>query len=147
MDLSMFIPEENYSKILKMMPIFCVDFLIKCKDKYLFIKRNQEPLKGVYWVIGGRLRYRETIQEFAKRSQMREIGRYFPNFKLIGFSNYIFEQSPESRATHTPSVLYLVEVDEIFEPKFDETHSDFIWTTELPYELKKQTEFINDYDK
>ena len=141
----MFISEEDYQKIIKSMPIFCIDFLIKYKDKYLFIKRTQEPLKGVYWVIGGRLRYKETIQEFAKRVQTREIGRYFSNFKPVGFSNYFFPDLEESRATHTPSMLYLVEVDEMFEPDIDDTHCDYIWTTKIPDELKKQTDFF-DYE-
>lgn len=141
----MFISEEDYQKIIKSMPIFCIDFLIKYKDKYLFIKRTQEPLKGVYWVIGGRLRYKETIQEFAKRVQTREIGRYFSNFKPVGFSNYFFPDLEESRATHTPTMLYLVEVDEMFEPDIDDTHCDYIWTTKIPDELKKQTDFF-DYE-
>lgn len=140
----MFIPEDEYQKIIKSIPIFCIDFLVKCRDKYLFIKRTQQPLKGVYWVIGGRLNYKETIQEFAKRVQTREIGRYFPTFKPIGFSNYFFPELEESRATHTPSMLYLIEVDEIFDPQIDDTHCDYIWTNKLPDELKKQTYFFND---
>ena len=141
----MIIPEDEYQKIMKSMPIFCIDFLVKCDNKYLLIKRNQEPMKDFYWVIGGRLRYKETIQQFAKRVQTREIGRYFPNFRLIGFSNYLFPEVIEARATHTPSVLYLVEVDEMFQPDIDDTHCDYIWTTEMPDELKKQTEFF-DYE-
>jgi colanic acid biosynthesis protein WcaH len=143
----MFIPEEEYKRIIKSFPVFCVDFLIKCQDKYLLIKRTDEPVKGVYWVIGGRMYFKETLQELAKRVQMREIGRYIPDFKLIGFSNYFFPNVPDERATHTPTMLYLVEVDEMFTPQLDDTHSDFIWTDELPEELKKQTDFIFDYEQ
>ena len=124
------------------MPIFCVDFLIKCGTNYLLIQRAEEPLKGVYWVVGGRLLFNETIDEFAFRVQNREIGRYFENRKLIAFSNYFFPDLPKSRATHTPSVLYLVEVDEMFIPKLDKTSVDYIWTEELPKELVRQTQFI-----
>ena len=63
----MFIAEEEYKKIIKTFPVFCVDFLIKCQDKYLLIKRTDEPVKGVYWVIGGRMYFKETLQELAKR--------------------------------------------------------------------------------
>ena len=139
------IPEDEYQKILKSMPIFCIDFLIRCEKKYLLIKRTQEPLKGDYWIIGGRLRFKETVEDLAIRIQTREVGRYFPNRKLIGFSNYFFPEVPEARATHTPAILYLVDVYEMFEPKIDETHSDFVWSEELPIELKKQTNFINDF--
>jgi colanic acid biosynthesis protein WcaH len=140
----MFIPEEEYQKMMKSLPIFCADFAFKCGDKYLLIKRTQEPVKGVFWVIGGRLRFKETIQQLAERVHVREVGRYYPNFKLVGFSNYIFPDVPDARATHTPTLLYLVEVDEMFEPVLDDTSCDFMWSTELPDELKDQTHFIHD---
>jgi len=137
-----FIPEDEYRKIIKVMPLFCIDFLIRCKNKYLFIKRAEEPLKGVYWVVGGRLRFKETLDQFAERVQTREVGRSFDNRKLIAFSNYFFPDVPNAKATHTPSLLYLVEVDEMFEPQVDSTHLDYVWTEHLPEELVEQTEFI-----
>ena len=57
------IPEKEYQKIINLMPIFCVDFLIQAEGKYLLLKRNQEPQKNIYWVIGGRLRFKEKIEE------------------------------------------------------------------------------------
>ena len=106
------------------------------------IKRKEEPVKDVYWVIGGRLRFKETIEELAERVQMREIGRHFPNFKLIGFSNFLFPTVPNARATHTPTLLYVVDVEETFDPIIDDTHSDFIWRSEIPEEMKRQTVFV-----
>ena len=140
----MFIEEKEYQKIMKSMPIFCVDFAFRYKNKFLLIKRTQEPVKGVFWVIGGRLRFKETIQELAERVHTREVGRYYPNFKLVGFSNYMFPDVEEARATHTPTLLYLVEVDEMFEPTLDETSSEFTWSEELPDEMKDQTHFITE---
>mgnify|MGYP001206105949 FL=1 len=84
------IPEKEYQKIIKSMPIFCVDFLFKCGDKHLLIKRNEEPCKGLYWVVGGRLFHKEKIHELAERVHKREVGKYYSNFKIIGISNYIF---------------------------------------------------------
>ena len=43
-----FIPEDEYQKILKTMPVFCGDFLIFAEKKYLLIKRKEEPIKDVY---------------------------------------------------------------------------------------------------
>jgi len=138
----MFIPESEYQNILKMMPVFCVDFLIKCKDKYLLIKRTQEPVKDVYWVIGGRMHFKETVKDLASRVQIREIGRFLGIGKTIGFSNYFFPDVFEARATHTPTLLQLVEVNQMFDPTFDDTSSDHIWSETLPDELLKQTTFI-----
>lgn len=136
------IEEEEYLKIVKLVPIFCVDFLIKCKQKYLLIKRVEEPGKDLYWVVGGRLRFKESIDEFAKRVQTREIGRYFTQRKLIAFSNYMFPENENSRATHTPSIMYLVEVDDFFIPDLDDTSIDYMWADTLPDELLKMTDFI-----
>jgi colanic acid biosynthesis protein WcaH len=145
MDLIMnnnFIPEEEYLKIVKSIPIFCVDFLIRCGNKNLLLKRTQEPLKDTYWVIGGRMNMRETMDDLAIRIQQREIGRYINNRKLIGFSNYLHPEVENPRSTHTPTLLYLVKTEEMFEPNTDDTHSDYIWTEKLPDQMIEQTEFI-----
>ena len=138
----MFIPEKEYQKILKSMPIFCIDFIIEHDGKYLLIERTQEPLKGVKWVIGGRMQLNETIENFAWRVQSREIGHFVGTGNLIGFSNYFFPEVEESRAVHTPTLLYHVKVPKQFEPVIDDTSCSYSWTSELPEELKKQTDFV-----
>tara|TARA_B100000609_G_scaffold192855_1_gene183484 strand:+ start:530 stop:949 length:420 start_codon:yes stop_codon:yes gene_type:complete len=137
-----FIPEGEYQKIIKKMPVFCADFLIYAEKKYLLVKRKEEPVKDVYWVIGGRLRYKETMDELAKRVQMQEIGRSFPQYKIIGYSNYFFPDTPDARATHTPTLLHIVEANKMFEPKIDNKHTDYIWSEKLPDEMLKQTTWI-----
>lgn len=137
------IPDEQYEFILKNMPVFCVDWLIRCGDKYLLLKRKQQPLKGRYWHIGGRLRMDETIPMAAKRLQERELGRFCGLGDLIAFSNYNFIKSEDARATHTPAITFLVDVDDEFTPKLDETESDYIWTESLPRDLMVQSQFVN----
>ena len=141
MDTS-FIPEKEYLKIVKRVPIFCVDFLIRCGNKNLLLKRTQEPLKDTYWVIGGRMNMRESMDDLAIRIQQREIGRHINNRKLIGFSNHFHSEVENSRSTHNPTLLYLVKTEEMFEPNIDDTHSDYIWTEKLPDQMIEQTEFI-----
>ena len=137
-----FIPEEEYLKIVKSVPIFCVDFLIRCGNKNLLLKRTQEPLKDTYWVIGGRMNMRESMDDLAVRIQQREIGRHINNRKLIGFSNYFHPEVENPRSMHNPTLLYLVKTEEMFEPNIDDTHSDYIWTEKLPDQMIEQTEFI-----
>jgi len=138
-----YLPYKEYRKIIKTMPIFCIDFLITCKNKFLLIKREEEPLKNEYWVIGGRLMFREKIKDAAKRIQQREIGRYYLNFKAIGFSNYFFPNKQEAKATHTPAILFRISVQEEFIPIVDKKHSHFIWSKKMPVELIKQTTFFD----
>ena len=137
-----FIPEPEYKQLIKKMPIFCGDFLIFAEKKYLLIKRKVQPVKDVYWVIGGRLRHNETMTQLAERVQMQEIGVSFSDFKIIGFSNYFFPDVPDARATHTPTLLHIVPVEKMFEPKIDNKHTDYIWTDKLPEEMLKQTTWV-----
>ena len=137
------IPDDQYNYILKNMPVFCVDWLIRCDDKYLLLQRTQQPLKGRYWHIGGRLRMDETVTQAARRLQEREIGRYCGVGDIIGFSNYFFPKDEDARATHTPAITYLVDVDETFTPTPSETECNYIWTTSLPKDLLIQSHFIN----
>ena len=55
----------------------------------------------MYWVVGGRLRYKETMAELAERVMMQEIGQSFPEFKIIGYSNYIFPDENLNLTLHT----------------------------------------------
>ena len=137
-----FIPEPEYKELIKKMPIFCGDFLIFAEKKYLLIKRKVQPVKDVYWVIGGRLRHNETMAQLAERVMMQEIGISFTDFKIIGFSNYFFPDVPDARATHTPTLLHIVPVEKMFEPKIDDKHTDYIWSDKLPEEMLKQTTWV-----
>ena len=137
-----FIPPDQYKEILKCMPIFCVDWLISCGDQYLLLKRNQQPLMGDYWIIGGRLRMDESITQAAYRLQMREVGKFCGVGNMLGFSNYMFEKVEDARATHTPAVSYRIEVPEMFIPTLDDTESQYIWTSKLPTQYLVQTTFI-----
>lgn len=51
----MFIPENDYKKILSTMPILCVDLIIFFDGKCLLLKKKNEPAKGQYWFPGGRV--------------------------------------------------------------------------------------------
>ena len=141
-----YVPEKEYQKIIKLMPIFCIDFLISFQNKYLLIKRKEEPLKNLYWVIGGRLMFKEQIKHAAKRIQEREIGTHFSNFKEIGFSNYLFPNTQNSKAIHTPTLLFHILVKKMFNPTLDKEHDKFIWSEHIPEELIKNTTFFNNFN-
>ena len=61
-----YLPDQEYRKIINSMPIFCIDFLITWEKQYLLLQRKEEPLKNDYWVVGGRLLFKETIKDAAK---------------------------------------------------------------------------------
>lgn len=138
-----FINEKEYKKIINLMPILCIDFLIRKDKNYLLIKRLEEPLKEEFWLPGGRLRIFETIEEASERIQLKEIGRYFTDINLIAFSNYFFKKNSSSRACHTPTLLYEIIVNDYFEPVLDCFHSEYKWSKKLPQILIKNIKFFN----
>ena len=141
--MEVMIPEEQYQQILSTMPVFCLDWLIRCDDQYLLLKRTQQPLKGCYWIIGGRLRHHERLAEAAQRLQTRELGAFYGLGELAGFSNYMFDQNVEERrATHTPAISYVVDVEKQFVPTLDDTESEYIWTPRLPRDYIVHTTLI-----
>ena len=89
--------------------------------------------------------FKEKITHAAKRIQEREIGNYFSNFREIGFSNYFFPDKQNSRATHTPTLLFHIALKKMFNPILDEHHDNFIWSEYIPEELIKQTTFFNNF--
>lgn len=127
-----FINEKEYKKIINLMPIFCIDFLIRKDEDFLLIKRLEEPLKEEFWLPGGRLRIFESIEEASERIQIKEIGRHFPDINFVAFSNYFFKKTISSRALHTPTLLFEVVVKDYFEPVIDSFHSDYRWSKRLP---------------
>lgn len=70
------IPAEKYKEILDAIPICTVDVLFFNKDlsKTLLFRRTNEPLKGVYFSVGGRLLKNEKLEDCAVRQALREIG-------------------------------------------------------------------------
>ena len=87
------------------------------------------------------------IKDASKRIQLLELGRYFTNLKIIGFSNYLFKKKVSSRALHTPTLLYEIVVQEYFDPKIDCFHNDFKWTKSLPKKLINNISNIDENSK
>ena len=68
-----------------------VSCLIKCEDKYLFIKQNKEG--GAYQdclhLVGGGLEENETLEEAIKREVMEEVHIAIENLKPFDFDSDI----------------------------------------------------------
>jgi len=68
-----FIKEHLYKEIIKNVPILCIDLIIMYQDQYLLVKRKESPLKGEWWVPGGRVQIGETVEATAKRKLIEEL--------------------------------------------------------------------------
>ena len=129
------IPRKKYSKILEILPILCVDIIIKnSDDQYLLIKRANEPLKNQWWVIGGRVFKGETLKEAAQRKVKEEVGLVSSKFNLAGFYEDVCEPHPFGlvSAMHSVSVVFFTCIENTDSIKLDDQSLAWKFSKDLP---------------
>lgn len=129
------IPENLYKEFLIHMPVVCVDLLVRRGAKYLLVKRRNEPLKGEWWVPGGRVLKGEMALEAATRKLRAETGIEGRFFKFVGYYEDFYETSAFDVPCHSISIVYETEVDEQ-RIMVDETSEDFRWEWGPPARLR-----------
>lgn len=145
----MFIPEEDYRKILSCSVNLCVDVLLRYDYRYLLIKRLEEPCKGVYWPIGGRVHKLETSQDAARRKIREELGIDFTaELAPIGFYEDVYEKNNFGDGPyHTLSTVWLGHLTrtEYGAIKLDSTSSSYTLDKYMPERFKVKT--FSDYSR
>lgn len=131
------IPAKLYKKIVELVPILCVDVILKYKKKYILIKRANEPLKSLWWIPGGRAFKGEKTLATARRKVWIETGLIARNFKIIGIYEDFYPRSFFGIPTSSVSVVYEAEVEK-FSPILDKTSSDIKLFDKLPYRFLKK---------
>ena len=127
------IPPELFTTILRSVPICTVDVLFfnKKMDKIVLFKRNNDPLRDVYFSMGGRLLKNETMLDCAKRQIRREVGinPVEVDLEMGGVQEEIHDSSAFDNATyHAIAIFYYCVVDEDgFQPTLDTQHEDSKW--------------------
>jgi len=126
----MFIPEDDYLKIIEVIPIPCVDLLIVHQRRCLLLRRNNEPGKGHYWFPGGRIFKMEKLSDAAIRKAKEEINLKCKFEKIISVEETIFEkQGQMSTDIHTINICCYLTAESISNMKIDKYHDEFIWVT------------------
>jgi colanic acid biosynthesis protein WcaH len=128
-----YIPNKVYKDIVAHMPVSTVDVVLlnKTRDKTLLFKRNNEPVKNVYFTIGGRLLKGESFLHGAVRQAKRELGLKIDPKKIIfaGVTQDFHKNSVFREVSyHAVAVFfaYILENENI-NIKFDTQHSDYRW--------------------
>ncbi len=125
------IPEKLYKQIVESVPILCVDVILTYGGKYILIKRNNEPLKNMWWVVGGRALKGEMSHKTAVRKVREETGLKATNYRFVGIYEDSYKKSAFGVPTSSVSIVYLADID-IFKPKLDSTSSDIKLADFLP---------------
>ena len=118
---------------MKSNPITTVDvtFINTKKDKTLLFKRENKPLKGVYFTIGGRLWKNETFIQSALRHAKKELGLRLNPKKLI-FGGVSEELHPDSIfpgiSYHAVDIFFYYVLDtKNLKLTFDSQHNHYKW--------------------
>jgi len=132
--LMSFIQKDLYKEIIKNIPILCIDLIIMYQDQYLLVKRNESPLKGEWWVPGGRVQIGETVEATAKRKLIEELDLSFDGgLELVGLYEDVFsESSLGAHAYQTMSIVFRVILKDVPSIDIDATSSDWGFKDELP---------------
>lgn len=106
------IPEDIYSKIVRRMPIPCVDLLVEDdQGRVLLIRRAKEPAKGQWWFPGGRIHYRETRIQAAVRKLREECGFETTHMLEVGTYDVLLEIQNDINPRHGVTTLFHVVVN------------------------------------
>ena len=133
-----FISEEEYSKILDLMPICCVDLIVKQEKQVLLVLRENKPAKNVWSFPGGRIFKGEKLEEAVLRKAKQEIGIDVKILSKIGVYETIFKEANfknVNSGTHTINIVFIVEPIKDFKIKLDPTHSKLKWVNKIDNSL------------
>jgi colanic acid biosynthesis protein WcaH len=123
-----YIPQEDYNKILKIMPLACIDIAIVSHGSILLVKRKDPPAKGEWWVPGGRILKGETMKDCATRKAKEEIGIDCRVGPIIYTAETIFDDGPFGIPVHTINSCFLMYPKTIeFACHIDSHHEDYRW--------------------
>lgn len=130
------IASEFYRAFVAYMPIVCVDIVIRefGGSRVLLVQRANEPLKGHWWVPGGRILKGETAIDAARRKALTEVGMDLDP-KFLGIYEGRFESSAHNVPTHTVSLVYEAFARTNDEVKLDSQSLGWRWG-ELPQKFR-----------
>jgi colanic acid biosynthesis protein WcaH len=102
-----FIPDALYKKMQRMIPVVCVDIVVKTDNGILLGVRDRKgnPGRGLTWLIGGRVLYHENLEEAVKRKVKEETGLKVKIIRQIG----VYTVFTKTQKRHNIAINYLVE--------------------------------------
>ena len=117
-----------FKTIVDSTPLISIDLLIANNNKILLGKRKNNPAKGYYFSIGGRIYKNETIEQAIERISMAEL-RIKMNGKseFIGVFEHFYENSYfDDISTYYINLAYKCRVENIKDMP-NEQHSEYQW--------------------
>ncbi len=138
-------PKDIFQSCVQYFPSVSINLVIQNQaGEFLFVKRKNNPAKGLYWVPGGRIFAGESLAAAATRILRDEVGidkevTHVPNiFAEEIFDTAEFDEEDGTRYTkETKYVHYLatavyVQLEQDVTVTLDSQSSDYMWNKEMP---------------
>ena len=134
------IPLALYKKFVSLMPVCCVDAVLKVGEKVFLFKRAYEPAKNKWWLIGGRILKGERLNDAVIRKIKEEISVDAKIISRVGVYENFFRVSrfgkKEKRGTHNISICFLVKPKKKnFKLNLNEEYTDYRTITKIDKNL------------
>jgi len=136
------LPEALYRGMAEALPILCVDVILRNrKGDYLLLKRVNEPKKGRWWPVGGRVRKGESLPTAAIRKVKEETGLSTRALQPVGYFEYHGRRGPLGIDTgyHSVSVVFLASVGDRKTVVLDGQSSAWKYAERLPADFRVVT--------
>ncbi|MFH1401622.1 MAG: NUDIX domain-containing protein [Parcubacteria group bacterium] len=122
------ISKNLYKKIQEVIPICCVDVVIKNdKKELLLLKRKNEPAKGEWWIVGGRIKKGETLRKAVFRKVKEETGLNVVLKGILGVGPTVFKKGIFGQSVHTINIVFLTLAKRKDKIRLDSQSSDYKW--------------------
>ncbi|HLG66065.1 MAG TPA: NUDIX domain-containing protein [Ktedonosporobacter sp.] len=133
-----FMSDSTYAEALDALVICCADAAILHQGLWLIAKRAWQPQPD-WWVIGGRMRKGELIEQALRRNLRRELHLDIPEDRLrsiIGYYNLIWDtraQEPTTNGCQMFSITTAVQLtdEEKARIQLNEEYADSQWAEPL----------------
>ncbi|WP_436903784.1 GDP-mannose mannosyl hydrolase [Halovenus halobia] len=124
--MSEWIPEEEWTTIVRNVPIVSVDLLVRTDGGIVLGKRTNEPAKGEWFIPGGRVYKGETRTEAVHRIATEEMGVKVEILESLGAFEHIYDTAETDGvdSKHYLANGYVVEPKST-DVRPNEQHADF----------------------
>jgi ADP-ribose pyrophosphatase YjhB (NUDIX family) len=126
------VPENLWNMIRNWIPMPCVDIVIfNEENKFLLLKRNNEPFKDEWWVPGGKIKRGDfPLEDFVVKKVKEETGLDVTIVRMLGVFHYDYHNKENSFDEEDLIVAFLARRigGEI---KIDSQHSKYKWFNQI----------------
>lgn len=146
------IPDHLYREIISVIPIVCVDIVIRNEaGNVLLARRKNEPLKDQWWVVGGRIQSGESARQACIRKTFEEVGLEIDELQFLGFYEDVFNKNSfdVAKPYHTLSLVFETRVTTKQDVHLDAQHSEWAWFDALPdrFTISTQNSLLSQLNK